>query len=323
MDERDWLTARFEQYHSHLRGVAYRMLGSLSETDDALQEAWLRVHDHDPEGIENMQAWLTTVVGRVCLNMLRSQRRRETSREVHVPDPVVALDGVSELDQDAWVADSVGLALQVVLDSLSPAERLAFVLHDVFGVPFAEIAGVLDRSEAATQQLASRARRRVRGIPEPDADLGRQRTVVDAFFAASRDGNFDALLSVLDPEVELRIDGGALRKASSVVLRGANAVAAHTATYSKWYPFARPALVSGAAGVVVAAGSRVLSVMAFTVTGGKIARIDVLMDPDRLAVYEPGEPRDSAGEVASSANGDDVGGTRARREPSVIPGIPK
>ena len=282
MDERDWLMARFEQHRSHLRGVAYRMLGSVIDVDDALQEAWLRIQDQDPEGIENMQAWLTTVVGRVCLNMLRSRRRYETSWEVHVPDPVVVFDGIPDPDQEALVADSVGLALQVVLDSLNPAERLAFVLHDVFGLPFAEIAGVLDRSEAATQQLASRARRRVRGMPEPDADLERQRAVVDAFFAASRDGDFEALLAVLDPEVELRIDGGVLRKESSLVLRGADAVAAHTATYSKWYPFVRPALVNGAAGAVVATGSRVLSVMAFTVTGAKIVHIDVLMDPDRL-----------------------------------------
>ncbi len=282
MDEHGWLTARFEQHRSHLRGVAYRMLGSITEADDAVQEAWLRVCGQDPQGIENMQAWLTTVVGRVCLNMLRSRRRYQTSAEVHVPDPVVALDGVTDTHEDVLAADSVGLALQVVLDSLSPAERLAFVLHDVFGVPFAEIARVLDRSEASAQQLASRARRRVRGMPEPDPDLERQREVVDAFFAASRDGDFEALLEILDPEVELRIDGGVLRKKSSLVLRGADAVASHTATYSKWYPFVRPALVNGAAGAVVATGHSVLSVMAFTVTNGKIVHIDALMDPDRL-----------------------------------------
>lgn len=287
MDERNWLTARFEQHRSHLRGVAYRMLGSVGDADDALQEAWLRVHDQDPEGIENVQAWLTTVVGRVCLNMLRSRRRYETSWEVHVPDPLVARVGVTDPGQEALAADSVGLALQVVLDSLNPAERLAFVLHDVFGVPFAEIARVLDRSEAATQQLASRARRRVRGMPEPDADLGRQRNVVDAFFAASRDGNFEALLEILGPEAELRIDGGVLRRQESLVLRGAGAVAAHTATYSKWYPFARPALVNGAAGAVVATGGNVLAVMAFTVTNGQIVRIDVLRDPDRLGRLSP------------------------------------
>jgi RNA polymerase sigma-70 factor (ECF subfamily) len=229
-----------------------------------------------------MQAWLTTVVGRVCLNMLRSRRRSETSSEVHIPDPVVVIDGTAGPNQEALAAGSVGLALQVVLDSLNPAERLAFVLHDVFGVPFAEIAQVLDRSEAATQQLASRARRRVRGMPEPDTDLERQRAVVEAFFAASRDGNFDALLDILDPEVELRIDGGVLRRGSSLVLRGAHAVAAHTTEHSSWYPFVRPALVNGTAGAVVATGSNVLAVMAFSVTNGKIVRIDVLRDPDRL-----------------------------------------
>jgi RNA polymerase sigma factor (sigma-70 family) len=282
MDERDWLTERFEQHRSHLRGVAYRMLGSVSEADDALQEAWLRARGQDPASVENMQAWLTTVVGRVCLNMLRARRRRELPWDVHVPDPLVALEGSSGPDQQVLVADAVGLALQVVLDSLNPAERLAFVLHDVFGMPFSEIAGVLDRSAPAAQQLASRARRRVRGMPEPDADLERQRAVVDAFFAASRDGNFEALLEILDPGVELRIDGGVLRKASSLVLRGADAAAAHTATYSRWYPFVRPALVNGTAGAVVASGQRVLAVMAFTVTAGKIVQIDVLVDPERL-----------------------------------------
>jgi RNA polymerase sigma-70 factor, ECF subfamily len=282
MDERDWLLGRFEQHRSHLRGVAYRMLGSVSDADDALQEAWFRIHDHDSEGIENLQAWLTTVVGRVCLNMLRSRRRNEMSREVHVPDPIVVLDNVIDPSEEVVVADSVGLALQVVLDSLNPAERLAFVLHDVFGVPFVEIARVLDRSEAATQQLASRARRRVQGISEPDPDLERQQAVVEAFFAASRDGDFSALLEVLDPEVELRIDGGVLRRNSSLVLRGADAVARHTATYSRWYPFVRPALVNGAAGAVVATDRSTLSVMAFTVTNGKIVHIAVLMDPDRL-----------------------------------------
>lgn len=282
MDERDWLTARFEQHRAHLRKVAYRMLGSVSEADDALQEAWLRLHNHDPERVENMQAWLTTVVGRVCLNMLRSRRRYGTHWEVHVPDPVVVLDGMKDPDHDVLVADSVGLALQVVLDSLNPPERLAFVLHDVFGVPFAEIARVLDRSEAATQQLASRGRRRVRGMPESEPDLERQRALVDAFFTASRDGDFGALLEILDPEVELRIDGGILRRESSLVLRGAESVATHTATYSKWYRFVRPALVNSAAGAVVATERSVLAVMAFTVATGKILHIDVLMDPDRL-----------------------------------------
>jgi RNA polymerase sigma factor (sigma-70 family) len=281
MDEREWLTDRFEQHRPHLRAVAYRMLGSASESDDALQEAWLRIRDHDPATVENMRGWLTTIVGRVCLNMLRSRTARREELSVHVPDPVVAFDEEG-LDQEALLAESVGLGLLVVLDALTPAERIAFVLHDVFGVPFAEIATALERSEPAAQQLASRARRRVRNSPEPDRDLARQRRVVDAFFAASRDGDFDALLRVLDPGVDLRIDGGVLRATASLRLHGADAVAAHTATYSRLYPFVRPALVNGAAGAVVAPHGRVFSVMAFTVTNGKIVQIEALLDPERL-----------------------------------------
>jgi RNA polymerase sigma-70 factor (ECF subfamily) len=280
MNERDWLTERFEQHRPHLRGVAYRMLGSVSESDDALQETWLRIRDQDPETVENMRAWLTTVVGRVCLNMLRSRRARREQLSVHVPDPVVGFEDGQE--HEALLAESVSVALLVVLDVLTPAERLAFVLHDVFGVPFADIATALDRSEAAAQQLASRARRRVRNSPEPDRDLARQRRVVDAFFAASRDGDFDALLEVLDPDVELRIDGGVLRSEASLVLHGADAVAGHTATYSKLYPFVRPALANGAAGAVVAPDGHVFSVMAFTVANAKIVQIDALLDPERL-----------------------------------------
>ncbi len=289
MDERDWLTARFQQHRSHLRAVAYRMLGSLSEADDALQEAWLRIRDQDPENVENIQAWLTTLVGRVCLNTLRSRRARQ-EEAAHVPDPVVSLEEDRDPEEEVLLADSVGLALLVVLDALTPAERLAFVLHDVFGVPFADIATALDRTEAAAQQLASRARRRVRGSPEPDPDLARQREVVAAFFAASRDGDFEALCAVLDPDAELRIDGGVLRAEASLVLRGRDAVAAHTATYSKLYPFVRPALVNGAAGAVVAPTGRVFSVMAFTVTNGRIIRIDALLDPERLAQLDPSPP---------------------------------
>jgi RNA polymerase sigma factor (sigma-70 family) len=282
MGEGDWLTERFEQHRPHLRAVAYRMLGSFSETDDALQEAWLRIRDQDPGTVANMQAWLTTVVGRVCLNMLRSRRARREELSVHVPDPVVSFeqDGA---EHEALLAESVGLAMLVVLDALTPAERLAFVLHDVFGVPFADIGTALDRSEAAAQQLASRARRRVRNSPEPDRNLARQRRVVDAFFAASRDGDFAALVAMLDPDVELRIDGGALREEASLILRGADAVAAHSATYSNLYPFVKPALVNGAAGAVVAPRGRPFSVMAFTVTNGKIAALDALVDPERLA----------------------------------------
>jgi RNA polymerase sigma-70 factor (ECF subfamily) len=282
MDERERLTERFEQHRPHLRGVAYRMLGSVSEADDAVQDAWLRIRDQDPHSVENMQAWLTTIVGRVCLNVLRSRKSRPEEPSVHVPDPVVSLDQAEDPEQAALLAEQVGLALLVVLEQLTPAERLAFVLHDIFAVPFADVARALERSEAAAQQLASRARRRLRGSPAPDRDLARQRRVVDAFFAASRDGNFEALLELLDPEVELRIDGGVLRAEASLLLRGSDAVAAQTTTYSTLYPFVIPALINGAAGAVVAPHGRVFSVMAFTVTNGKIVQIDALLDPERL-----------------------------------------
>jgi RNA polymerase sigma factor (sigma-70 family) len=283
MDEREWLTDQFQQHRPHLRAVAYRMLGSVVEADDALQEAWLRIRDQDPGSVENMQAWLTTVVGRVCLNMLRARRaRREEFSDVHVPDPVVTFSDGPDPEQEALLADSVGLALLAVLEALSPAERLAFVLHDVFGVPFADIATVLERSEAAAMQLASRARRRVQNSPEPDRDLARQRLAVNAFFAAARDGDFDALARVLHPDVVLRIDGGRLRRGASLVLHGAEAVAAHTTTYSKLHPYVVPALVNGAAGAVIAPHGGPYSVMAFIVTDGKITAIDTLLDPERL-----------------------------------------
>ena len=291
--EREWLTARFEQHRSHLRAVAYRMLGSVSEADDAVQEAWLRIRGQDPQSVENMRAWLTTIVGRVCLNMLRARRtRREEPSGVHLPDPVVSLDGSLSPEQQALLAESVGLALLTVLDTLRPPERLAFVLHDAFGVPFTDIATILHRSEAAAQQLASRARRRMHGSHTPDPDLARQRAVVDAFFTASRDGNFGALVAVLDPNVELRIDGGILRAEASLILRGAHAVAAHSSTYSELYPAVRPALVNGAAGAVVAPAGRVFSVMAFTVTHGKITQIDALADPERLGQLSLALPLD-------------------------------
>jgi RNA polymerase sigma-70 factor (ECF subfamily) len=230
-----------------------------------------------------MQAWLTTVVGRVCLNMLRARRaRRDEFSDIHVPDPVVTFSDAPDPEQEALLADSVGLALLVVLEALGPAERLAFVLHDVFGVPFSDIAPVLERSEAAAMQLASRARRRVQNSPEPDRDLSRQRVVVDAFFAAARDGDFDELVRVLHPNVVLRIDGGRLRHGASLVLLGAEAVAAHTTTYSKLHPYVVPALVNGAAGAVIAPLGEPNSVMAFIVTDGKITAIDALLDPERL-----------------------------------------
>ncbi len=283
MDETVWLSERFEERRSHLRAVAYRMLGSASEADDALQETWLRASRAGADGVENLDGWLTTIVARVCLNMLRSRRRRpEVPLDLHVPDPVLSPTSGMDPEQEALVADSVGLAMLVVLEALSPAERLAFVLHDMFGVSFDEIAALLERTPTATRQLASRARRRVRGeAPSPDPDLTRQREVVDAYLAAARDGDFDALVAVLHPEVVLRADGGSGRR--PVALHGAHEVAAEAALSQQLVPFARAALVNGAAGIVAIADDEVLSVMGFTVTDGKIAAIDVLMDPVRLA----------------------------------------
>ena len=289
MDEQDWLAKRFEEHRSHLRAVAYRMLGSLSEADDAVQEAWLRLSRSETSGVENLGGWLTTVVGRVCLDMLRSR----TSRRVmplgeplgtRVPEPLVSrADGIDP-EHEALLADSVGLALLVVLETLTPAERLAFVLHDMFSVPYEEIAPVVGRSPTAARQLASRARRRVQGEAHvPDADLATQREVVDAFLAASRDGDFDTLLAVLDPDVVLRIDGGSVRAGLTREVRGARAVAEQTLTFSRLSPFVRPALVNGAAGVVVAPRGRPFSVMGFTIRGGKIVEVDILADPARLS----------------------------------------
>ena len=289
MDEQDWLAERFEEHRSHLRAVAYRMLGSLSEADDAVQEAWFRLSRSESSGIENLGGWLTTVVGRVCLDMLRSRTSRRVvplgeSLGTRVPEPLVSrADGIDP-EHEALLADSVGLALLVVLQTLTPAERLAFVLHDMFSVPFEEIAPVVGRSPTAARQLASRARRRVQGEAHvPDADLATQREVVDAFLAASRDGDFDTLLAVLDPDVVLRIDGGAVRAGLSREVRGARAVAEQTLTFSRLSPFVRPALVNGAAGVVVAPRGRPFSVMGFTIRGRKIVEIDILADPARLS----------------------------------------
>jgi len=284
MHEHDWLAERFEEHRTHLRAVAYRMLGSLSEADDAVQETWVRLSRSDTSGVENLGGWLTTVVGRVCLNMLRSRRSRPTEPlGVRVPDPIVSREDRIDPEHEALLADSVGLALLVVLEALAPPERLAFVLHDMFAVPFDEIAPIVGRSPDAARQLASRARRRVQGeATVPDTDLGRQREVVDAFFAAARDGDFDALVAVLDPDVVLRSDGGVLRPDASVVVRGATTVAAQALTFARLSPFVRPALVNGAAGVVVAPRGRPFSVMAFTVKDGKIVEIDGLADPERL-----------------------------------------
>jgi RNA polymerase sigma-70 factor (ECF subfamily) len=289
-NDSDWLARRFEDHRSHLRAVAYRMLGSTSEANDAVQEAWLRLSRTDASAIDNMGGWLTTVVGRVCLNRLRFRRSRREEpldgldpldpQSVHVPDPIVGRPDAADPEQSAVLADSVGIALLVVLETLAPAERLAFVLHDLFAVPFDEIARMIDRSPAAARQLASRARRRVQGAaPAPDTDLAHQREVVDAFFAAARDGDFDALVAVLDPDVVARTDGG---PGASTIIRGAAAVAAGARSYSHRAPFVRPAIVNGAAGAVVAPAGRPVLIMAFTVRDGKIVAIDALADRDRL-----------------------------------------
>jgi RNA polymerase sigma factor (sigma-70 family) len=284
MDEHEFLARQFEEHRAHLRAVAYRMLGSLSEADDAVREGWLRLSRSDTSDVENLRAWLTTVVARVCLNVLRSRRtRREEPLGVHVPDPVVSPADGTQPEHEALLADSVGLALLVVLETLAPAERLAFVLHDMFAVPFEEIAALVDRSPAATRQLASRARRRVQGqAPVPDPDLAGQRRVVDAFFAAARDGDFEALVAVLDPDVVLHSDGGELRRSATLVVHGAQEVASRALTFARLTPYVRPALVNGAAGVVVAPRGRPFSVMGFTVSGGRIVEIDSVSDPARL-----------------------------------------
>jgi RNA polymerase sigma factor (sigma-70 family) len=281
MDEQEWLAERFEDHRTHLRAVAYRMLGSVNEADDAVQETWLRLSRSDSSGVHNLRAWLTTVVARVCLNMLRSRTRREEPHGADMPDPVVSREDETDPEHEALQADAVGLALLVVLETLTPGERLAFVLHDMFAVPFDEIAPIVDRSPEAARQLASRARRRVRGAPVPDADLARQREVVDAFAAASRDGDFDALLAVLDPDVVLRTDR-ALPPDAPMLVRGARAVAERAWVFRQLAQFATPVLVNGAAGAVVAPHGRPFAVMGFTVARGKIVEIEVFTDTARL-----------------------------------------
>ena len=281
MDDRDWLARRFEDHRGHLRAVAYRMLGSTSEADDAVQEAWLRLSRSDAGAVDNLGGWLTTVVARVCLNMLQARSaRREDPVGEDLPEPAAGRRDGDDPEQQALQAEGVGLALLVVLDTLTPAERLAFVLHDLFAVPFEEIAPIVERSPAAARQLASRARRRVQGAPPPDTDLARQRAVVDAFLAASRDGDFDALVALLDPEVVLRADRAAVRAGASEEVRGVAAVAG---TFSGRARAARPALVDGAPGAVWAPGGRPRVAFGFTVTSGRIVRVDLLADPERLA----------------------------------------
>jgi RNA polymerase sigma factor (sigma-70 family) len=283
MDERDWLAARFEEHRTRLRAVAYRMLGSLSEADDAVQEAWLRLSRTDTSAVENLGGWLTTVVARVSLNMLRSRNvRREEPLGMRVPEPIVDRPDRMDPEHEALLADSVGLALVVVLETLSPPERLAFVLHDMFGVPFDEIAAIVDRSPDAARQLASRARRRIQAERTvPDADLDGQREVVEAFLAAAREGDFDRLVAVLDPDVVLRADLGPPAGGSREV-RGARAVAGQALFYSRLGLDMRPALVNGTVGAVSILDGQPYSVGGITVRGGKIVEIDILADPERL-----------------------------------------
>ncbi len=294
----------FEEHRPHLRAVAYRMLGSIAEAEDAVQDTWLRYDRTDTSEVENLGGWLTTVIGRICLNQLRSRaQRREESFESRIgaggggeleppriPDPLIRRADAPDPEQEVLLADSVGLALMVVLESLSPAERVSFVLHDMFAVPFEEIAPLVEKTAAATRQLASRARRKVQGrAPAPDRDLARQRVAVDAFFAATRTGDLDALLAVLDPDVVLRADGAAAgrERRRPVVLNGARTVAGQAVMFRSLSPYARPALINGAAGVVViGANGRPVSIMAFTVVDGVIVEIDVLTDPERLAALD-------------------------------------
>jgi RNA polymerase sigma factor (sigma-70 family) len=282
VNERDWLAERFEEHRTRLRAVAYRMLGSLSEADDAVQEAWLRLSRTDAGAVENLGGWLTTVVARISLNMLRSRRsQHEGPLAVRMPDPIIGRVDVTDPEHEALLADSVGLALLVVLETLSPAERIAFVLHDMFAVPFDEIAPIVDRSPQAARQLASRARRRVQGEHTvPDADLGEQRRVADAFMKAARDGDFEALLEVLDPDVVLRADPGP--EGATREVRGGRAVAGQALFYSRLGLVIQPALVNGAVGAVTTRDGEPFSVGALTVRGGKIVAIDFLADPERL-----------------------------------------
>jgi RNA polymerase sigma factor (sigma-70 family) len=290
MDDHEALAERFEENRLHLRAVAYRMLGSPSEADDAVQEAWLRLNRSDTDGVENLRGWLTTVVARVCLDMLRSRKsRREEPLHARVPEPIVSREDGTDPEHEALLADSVGLALLVVLETLAPAERVAFVLHDMFDLPFDEIAPIVGRSSTAARQLASRARRRVRGAAVPETDRSRQREIVNAFLAAARGGDFAGLLAVLDPGVVLRADEAAVLASASrqagdapklaPVVRGAATVAD---TFSGRAAAAQPALVNGAPGLAWAPGGRPRAVIAFTIIEGKIAEIELVADPERL-----------------------------------------
>jgi RNA polymerase sigma factor (sigma-70 family) len=294
MDEREWLAERFQAHRPRLRAVAYRMLGSTSEADDAVQETWIRLSRSNAGEIDNLEAWLVTVVGRVALNMLRSRKtRREQPLDAHLPDPIVdRADGIDP-EHEALLADSVGLALLVVLETLTPAERLAYVLHDMFSVPFDEIGAILDRSPDAARQLASRGRRRIRGADAiPDADVAAQQEVVKAFLAAAREGDFDALVAVLDPDIIVREDTGS---GTLVEVRGAENVGRRAVSFSRLGLVARPALVNGTAGWVSLLDGEVYAVAALTVQNGRITIMDFLLDPARLArldltVFDPSQP---------------------------------
>jgi RNA polymerase sigma-70 factor (ECF subfamily) len=285
MSERDFLAERFERERPQLRRIAYRMLGTLDEADDAVQEAWLRLSRTDESSVENLGAWLTTVVSRVCLDMLRTRRaRREEFVGSWMPEPIVIVDGAPTPEDEALIADGVGLALYVVLETLPPAERLAFVLHDMFAMPFDEIAAIVGRSADAARQLASRARRRVQGAhAEPDVELAEQQRVVEAFLVAAREGDFDALLELLDPEVTLRVDAGPDSPLARPPLVGANAVLAEARRWSAMSPYGRPAIVNGVAGAVIGRPGRPFAVVAVTVAHGRITALDFVVDPAKLA----------------------------------------
>ncbi|HEY8525716.1 MAG TPA: sigma-70 family RNA polymerase sigma factor [Acidimicrobiales bacterium] len=278
------LADRFEEHRPHVRAVAYRLLGSLSEADDAVQQTWLRLQRVDPDEIDNLGGWLTTVVSRLCLDMLRARRARpEVEIDAHLPDPVVTAPEVHDPEAEAVLADSVGLALQVVLDRLKPAERLAFVLHDMFAVPFEDVAELLGRTPAAVRQLASRARRRVADTPAPERDRARQRAAADAFLTAARAGDFDALVAVLDPDVVLHADGGAARPEISGIVRGPATIAQRALAFRTPGVEVRPVLVNGVAGALATLEGRPVTLFAFTLCGDRIVRLDILGDPDRLA----------------------------------------
>ena len=286
MTDRDFLAARFEEQRPQLRRIAYRMLGSVDEADDAVQESWIRLSRTDDSTLENLGAWLTTVVSRVCLDMLRTRRaRREEFVGSWMPEPIVAIDGAPTPEEEALIADGVGLALYVVLETLTPAERLAYVLHDMFALPFEEIAPIVGRSTEAARQLASRGRRRVQGAtPVPDVELAEQQRVVEAFLAAAREGDFDALLEMLDPEVTLRVDAGPGSPLAHEPIVGAREVLAEARRFRALAPYSRPAIVNGVAGAVVGRpDGTVFTVVALTVANGRISTIDFLADPAKLA----------------------------------------